>query len=307
MKQFARLLLIPIMLFAWGTVHAGSVSSTSVVKDGKKITTKIAIKSNGIKTITVTTKDKKTKEKTVTTTVYDKNGKIVSTDDPNARATAAAKEKEAKKRTDALKNAPRRKGNEPIATAVFQIVIGANLQKTLSKPLFPFFKKHFDGKTVIKPINQGTVDNYNEKRDFKTGKAKRGSGFSSFSRGSELEFLAADVYVVTYARLKDKVGISKATNKLAKAPYLYYRAEITGDFWSHTWEVKHDGHIFQNEKVTKEFADKIKAVILEEIAPRLPADSAKFRRGGGKSKSNSKIDGADLGNKLKNLFKKKKK
>lgn len=305
MKQFTRLLLIPIMLFAWGTVHAGSVSSTSVVKDGKRITTKTAIKNNGTKTVTVTIKDKKTKEKTVTTTVFDKNGKIVSTDDPHAEAKAAAKEKESKKRSDALKNAPRRKGNEPIATAIFQTVIGANLKKTLSKPLFPFLKKHFDGKTVIKPINQGTVDSYDKKRDFKTGKAKRGSSFSSFSRGSELEFLAADVYVVTYARLKDKVGISKATNKLAKAPYIYYTAKITGDFWSHTWEVKHDGHIFQNEKVTKEFANKIKAVILKEIAPRMPADSAKFRRGRGMS--NSKIDGVDLGNKLKGLFRKKKK
>ncbi len=300
MSLAKRFVCVMMLLFVWDLAEAGSSSSSTVVKDGKKITTKVKTDNKGITTTTVIIKDKKTKEViSTTTTVTDKNGKIISTDDPEAQAKADEAAALVAKRKAEIMSGPRRKANEPIVTAVFRTVIDENLKKTTKDRLFPAFRANFKANEIVRAMDQNAVDNYHKKNDFRTGKAK---GFSSFSnRGPK--FLSADVYVVTHARMKEKVGISKATKKVAKAPYLYYTAKIYSEFFDETWEVKQEGHILRNVQVTKEFSDKIKAVILKEIGPRMPTDSARFRRGG----KQVTMDGKDLGKSLRNLFKKKKK
>jgi len=287
------------ILTLFSLVYAGSTKTTTIRKEGKKITTKIKTDNKGTTTTTITTKDKAGNvEKT--TTVADKDGNILSTDDPNARAKAEAVAKKKKENQKALANTPKRGPSDPIQMALFQTVVGENLRKATKKQggVFPFFRKEFETDKVIKIMNQKKVDSYLKNYDFKTGQYKKFSGFDRDPR-----YLPADIYVESNARLKEKYGISKATKKAASASYLFYKAIIHSEYSDQTWEVTESGHILKNQAVTKKFAKKIHDVILNKAGPHIPADAANFRRG----KGVEVMDGKDVRNAFRNLFKKKKK
>jgi major membrane immunogen (membrane-anchored lipoprotein) len=298
MQSTAMILAAFILSFA-NLLLAGSTSTSSTVKDGKKITTKVVTDNKGTTTTTVTTKDKDGSV-TTSTTVKDKDGNLVSTDDPNARAQAESEKKEKADHAAALANAPKRGVNDPIYVALFQTEMSEDLRKNVGKDgIFPWLRKEFDNDPVIKALDQGKVDRYAKTHDFKTGASTQ---FSSFDKG-EGEFLPADVYVESFATIEQKVGINKATKKLAQAPFLVYTAKIYSEYGNGPWEVKDEGFILQNEAVTKSFAEKIKAAIRDQVGPTIPKDAAKFRRGTA-GQSQSQVDASEA---LKNLFHKKKK
>ena len=296
MRTFKQLAWILAAVMIWNTALAGSSSVSTTVVNGEKVTTKIKTDGKGVTTTTVITKHKDGTESS-TTTVTDKDGKIISTDDPGAQARADAAAKASQDKEQALANAPKRGPNDPIQVALFQPVVSEDLRKATTKEgVFPYIRKEFDKDPVIKLMDQNRVDGYVKDHDFKTGKSTQ---FSSFNRGPE--FLAVDVYVETFATLEQKVGISKATKKLASAPFLVYRGVIYSEYSDKTWEVKAEGFILANPQVTKEFADKIKAVVKGEAGSIIPADPAKFRRGG----NQVNVDGGQVKDAFKGLFKKK--
>jgi major membrane immunogen (membrane-anchored lipoprotein) len=275
---------------------ATSTTTTTTVKDGKKITTKIKTDNQGITTTTVTSKDKDGVV-TTTTTVTDKDGHIVSTDDPEARAKADAATKEREERQAALAAAPKRGPGDPIQVALFQTVMSEDLRKTTNKDgVFPYLRKEFDNDPVIRPLEQGQVDRYARDYDFRTGQYK---SFSSLDRGPQ--FLSADVYVESFAKLEDKVGINRATGKVGSAPFLVYTATITSEYGDRPVEVTEDGFVLANLDVTRKFADKIKAAVRDQLGPNIPREAAKFRRGTD-SMIGERINASDA---LRNLFKKK--
>jgi hypothetical protein len=137
------------------------------------------------------------------------------------------------------------------------------------------------------------VDRYSKDYDFRTGRYK---GFSGFERGAA--FLPADVYVESFAKMEDKVGISRTTKKLASAPCLVYTARVVSEYGDRSVDVTEEGHILANVEVTRKFAEKIKVAILDEIGPGIPQDAIQFRRG----MTGERIDVSDA---LRNLFKKK--
>ena len=263
-----------VLLASLAVAGATSTSTTTTVKDGKKITTKVKIDNDGTTTTTVTTKEKDGTV-TSTTTVTDKAGNIISTDDPEARARAEMAKKERDDKLAALASAPKRGAYDPIQVALFQTVVSEDLRKATTKEgVFAYLRKEFDRDPVIKPLDQAQVDRYSKDYDFRTGKYK---GLSSFERGGA--FLPADVYVESFAKMEDKVGISRTTKKLASAPYLVYTARIVSEYGDRSVEVTEEGHILANVEVTRKFAEKIKAAILDEIGPGIPQDAIQFRRG----------------------------
>ena len=276
---------------------AGSSTSTStVVKDGKKITTKIKTDNKGVTTTTVTIKDKDGTV-TTTTTVAEKDGTIISTDDPEARAKAELATKERQEKQAALASAPKRGPNDPIQVALFQTVVSEDLRKaTVKDGVFPYLRKEFDNDPVIKVLDQAHVDQYAGNYDFRTGQYR---SFSSLDRGPE--FLPADVYVESFAKIEQKVGINRATNKPASAAFLVYTAKITSEYGDGPLEVKEEGFILANVEVTRTFAEKIKAAIRDEIGPNIPQDAARFRRGT-ESVTAEQMNAAEA---LRNIFKKK--
>jgi major membrane immunogen (membrane-anchored lipoprotein) len=275
---------------------ASSTSTTTTVKDGRKITTKVKIDNDGTTTTTVSTKDKDGTV-TTTTTVTDKAGNIVSTDDPEARARAEMAKKEREDKQAALASAPKRGRYDPIEVVLFQTVASEDLRKATTKEgVFAYLRKEFDGDSVIRPLDQARVDRYHKDYDFRTGQSR---SFSSFERGAS--FLPADVYVESFAKMEDKVGISRTTKKLASAPYLVYTARIVSEYGDRSVDVTEEGHILANVEVTRKFAEKIKAALLQEIGPGIPKEAALFRRGSA-GMAGEQINAADA---LRNLFKRK--
>lgn len=287
-----------VMVFVCNPAQAGSSKTSITVRDGKKITTKVKTDRDGNATTTVTTKDQENGNVTTTTTVTDKDGNIISTDDPEARAKAEAAARKRKEKEQALANALKRGPNDPIQIALFQTVEDEKLRKITEKQggVFPFLRKEFENDKVIRLMAQNKVDSYNKNYDFRTGKYKKNTGFD---RGQN--YLPADIYVESSARLKEKYGISKATNKPASAPYLFYKATIHSEYSDQTWEITESGHILNNPEVTKKFANKIRNVVINKAGTTIPADAANFRRGKGKVA----VDVKDLQESFKNLFKKK--
>jgi major membrane immunogen (membrane-anchored lipoprotein) len=286
-----------VLLSCASFAFAGSSTTTStVVKDGRKITTTVKTDNKGIATTTVTIKEK---DGTVvkTTTVTDKDGEIISTDDPDALAKAELAKSQRLEKQAALAGAPKRSPNDPIQVALFQTVVSEDLRKASVKDgVFPYLRKEFDNDPVIKSLDQGRVDRYARDHDFRTGKAK---SFSSVSRGPE--FLPVDVYVESFAKLEQKVGINRSTNKLASAPYLVYTATITSEYGGTPVEVSEEGFILANVEVTRRFAEKIKAAVRDRIGPTIPRDAALFRRGN-EGVPVERINAAEA---LRNIFKKK--
>lgn len=299
MKKIRAVAVITSLLLTFASfaaVGATSTTTTTTVKDGKKITTKVKTDNEGTTTTTVTIKEKDGTV-TTTTTVKDKDGNILSTDDPEAQAKADAAKKEREERRSALASAPRRDANDPILVALFQTVVSENLRKATTKDgVFPYLRKEFDNDPVIMALDQGQVDRYSRDHDFRTGQSK---SFSSFDRGAE--FLPVDVYVETFAKMEDKVGINRATNKVASAPFLVYTATITSEYGDRPVEVTEEGFILANVEVTRKFAEKIKAVVRNELGPTIPKDAARFRRGT-QGMTHEQINASDA---LRNLFKKK--
>src|SRR6476661_6290092 len=80
-------------------------------------------------TSTTTTTTVKDETVTTVTTVTDKEGNIISTDDPTAREKADAAKKERQDRLAALADAPKRGPYDPIQVALFETVMSEDLRK----------------------------------------------------------------------------------------------------------------------------------------------------------------------------------
>ena len=250
---------------------ATSTATTTTVKDGKKITTKVKTDNKGIRTTTVTIKDKDGTV-TTTTTVADKDGNIISTDDPEARVKAELANKDRQEKQAALASAPKRGPDDPIQVALFQTITSEDLRKaTIKDGVFPYLRKEFDSDPVIRALDQAQVDRYARDYDFRTG---RYQNFSSFDRGPE--FLPVDVYVESFAKIEEKVGINRATNKVASAAFLVYTARITSEYGDRPLEVTEQGFILANVEVTRKFAEKIKAAVRDQIGPASPETPPRF-------------------------------
>jgi major membrane immunogen (membrane-anchored lipoprotein) len=295
-RAVSIVITVVLLSFASFALAGSSTSTSTTVKDGKKITTKVKTDNQGITTTTVTIKEKDGTV-TTTTTVADKAGNIISTDDPEARAKAELAKKDREEKQAALASAPKRGPHDPIQVALFQTVVSEDLRKATTKDgVFPYLRKEFDNDRVIETLDQTQVDRYAKDYDFRTGRAR---SFSSFDRGPE--FLPADVYVESFAKMEQKVGISKATNKLASAPFLVYTARITSEYGDTSLEVTEEGFILANIEVTRKFAEKIKAAVRNEIGPTIPKDAASFRRGTG----GMTVERINASEALRNIFKKK--
>jgi major membrane immunogen (membrane-anchored lipoprotein) len=297
-KNRATFIVVAALLLPFtGNVLAGtSTSTTTTVKDGKKVTTKVKTDNKGTTTTTVTITDKDGTVAT-TTTVKDKDGNILSTDDPEAQAKSDAARQASEERRAALESAPKRGANDPIQVALFQTVVSEDLRKaTTREGVFPYLRREFDNDLIIQPLDQNRVDRYAKDHDFRTGQY---TSFTSLDRGTE--FLPVDVYIETFAKLEEKVGINRTTNKLGSAPFLVYTARITSEYGGAPLEVTEEGFILANVDVTRRFADKIKAAIREQLGPTIPLEAAKFRRGT-QGMSREQINASDA---LKSLFRKK--
>ncbi len=81
----------------------------------------------------------------------------------------------------------------------------------------------------------------------------------------------ADVEVSPKVSLKEAYGIDQKTGKPSKVLAVVFEATITSHIPPATYTVSELGYAVRNQEVSKRFANHVKQVILEKIAPALPS------------------------------------
>ena len=82
---------------------------------------------------------------------------------------------------------------------------------------------------------------------------------------------SADVAVSPKVSLKEAYGIDRKTGKPSKMLAVVFEATITTQVPPATYNVSESGHVLKNLEVSKRFAKQVRQVILEKIAPTIPA------------------------------------
>jgi len=198
-----------------------------------------------------------------TTRVVD--GKKVTTwSDAETAKRMEEEEKQKAAYIEEIRKAEKRKPTDPIIVALFETDVADDLKKNTKGRLFTQFRKEFENDPIIRLVDQKIVNKA----------AKQTSRRRSMSKVKPK--VAADVFVFSYANIKETVGYSKKTKKTGKMIALVYTATVTSQYFSEdTCQVKETGNIFKNVEVTKKFADKIKDAIKNKIGPNIPSAAGK--------------------------------
>ncbi|MGZ8405994.1 MAG: hypothetical protein ACXW38_09975 [Nitrospira sp.] len=196
------------------------------------------------------------------TLVYetDQNGHttIHDADDPRAKQQAAAQESAEQlsaKRADQfeqLSQTLKRQPNDPIYVSLAQPVLDTQMEKAERSKgaVAEQMRSEFEADPIIKLIEE------NRSR----------SGLLR-SHGAP----SADVEVSPKVSLKEAYGIDRKTGKPSKMLAVVFEATITTQVPPATYNVTESGHVLKNLEVSKRFAKQVRQVILEKIAPTIPA------------------------------------
>jgi len=165
-------------------------------------------------------------------------------------------------RIERLKQAPKRRHTDPIFVNLHAVKLGDKLKKAQHS-------KDAVDKQVRAAFKSDKVIRLVSKKDLKRqewaeiGKALAGQ--------NPYDATVADVEVVTRAYVKEIYGINKKTGKPDKMPAMVFEATITSNQLPAEYTVEESGHILRNAQVTQRFADRVKAVIIQQLGPDLPA------------------------------------
>ncbi len=196
------------------------------------------------------------------TLVYetDQNGHttIHDADDPRAKQQAAARESAEQlsaKRADQLEQLSqtlKRQPNDPIYVSLAQPLLDSQMEKAERSKgaVAEQMRSEFEADPIIKLIED------NRSR----------SGLLR-SHGAP----SADVEVSPKVSLKEAYGIDRKTGKPSKMLAVVFEATITTQVPPATYNVTESGHVLKNLEVSKRFAKQVRQVILEKIAPTIPA------------------------------------
>jgi hypothetical protein len=215
---------------------------TTNVNGGKKV---YRVDGQGTKTLVYET------DQNGTTTIHD-------AEDPKAKQQAAAQEiaeQLSAKRADQLEQPSRtlkRQPNDPIYVGLAQPVLDTQMEKAERSKgaVAEQMRSEFEADPIIKLIEE------NRSR----------SGLLR-SHGAP----SADVEVSPKVSLKEAYGIDRKTGKPSKMLAVVFEATITTLVPPATYNVTESGHVLKNLEVSKRFAKQVRQVILEKIAPNIPA------------------------------------
>lgn len=173
------------------------------------------------------------------TTIHDAN-------DPRAKQQAAAQE------TEQLSGMPKRQPNDPIYVSLAQPVLDTQMEKAERSKgaVAEQIRSEFETDPIIKLI---------EENRSRSGLLKPHVSAS------------VDVEVLPKVSLKEAYGVDRKTGKPSKMLAVVFEATITTQVPPATYNVSESGHVLKNLEVSKRFAKQVRQVILEKIAPTIPA------------------------------------
>ena len=207
------------------------------------------------------------------TLVYEvaKDGTVTIHDetDPRAQQVAQAKANVEKSkaadaaRVEAIMGAEKRHPHDPIRVALYDIELGPKLEKAQhsDRAVAEEVLKNFESDDLIQLVTADQVKN----RDL-------AEVVAMYSGKSSKKAPPSDVNVISKAYLKEVYGINKGTGKPDSAWYVVFEATIVCNYLPAVYTVSEEGNMFQNEAVTRRFAEKIMNVIKSDIGPTIPAD-----------------------------------
>ncbi|MBH0203676.1 MAG: hypothetical protein HP496_15585 [Nitrospira sp.] len=196
------------------------------------------------------------------TLVYetDQNGNttIHDTEDPRAKQQAAAqamREQLSVKRADQLEQLsrmPKRQPHDPIYVSLAPPVLDTQMEKAerAKGAVAEQIRSEFEADPIIKLI---------EENRSQSGLLKPHGAAN------------ADVEVSPKVSLKEAYGVDRKTGKPSKMLAVVFEATITTQVPPATYNVSETGHALKNLEVSKRFAKQVRQVILEKIAPNIPA------------------------------------
>jgi hypothetical protein len=215
---------------------------TANVNGGKQV---YRVDEHGAKTLVYET------DQNGNTTIHDAN-------DPRAKQQAAAQETaeqlSAKRagQLEQLGGMPKRQPNDPIYVSLAQPVLDTQMEKAERSKgaVAEQMRSEFEADPILKLIEE------NRSR-------------SGLLRSHGLP--SADVEVASKVSLKEAYGIDRKTGKPSKMLAVVFEATITTQVPPATYNVTESGHVLKNLEVSKRFAKQVRQVILEKIAPNIPA------------------------------------
>jgi hypothetical protein len=215
---------------------------TANVNGGKKV---YRVGEHGAKTLVYET------DQNGHTTIYD-------ADDPRAKQQAAAQENAEQlsaKPADQPEQSSRtlkRQPNDPIYVSLAQPVLDTQMEKAERSKgaVAEQIRSELEADPIIKLI---------EEHHSRSGLLKPHGGAS------------ADVEVSPKVSLREAYGVDRKTGKPSKMLAVVFEATITTQVPPATYNVSESGHVLKNLEVSKRFAKQVRQVILEKIAPNIPA------------------------------------
>jgi len=254
MRFGARLRLVPVLVVAALIAGCATAGYRSVTKNGHEKVYKVD--EAGTKTL-----------------VYEvsPDGELIVHDETDPRALQALegrrKLEQAKaadaERLERIAAAPKRSAEDPIRVLIHEVELSEDLRQAQHSEgaVEAQLRKEFEGDGVITVVDPAVSQGRELTQAFRVLAGQAPS-----------QAPPADIEVVTRAYLQEKVGINKSTNKVGSYAVVVFESTITSNYLPAERTVREEGSIFRNVEVTHRLAEKVKAVIKNEIGPDIPAD-----------------------------------
>lgn len=189
--------------------------------------------------------------------------------DPKAQAIMAQQERTEQarileaERIERIQQSPKRNPYDPIFVALYTVELDEKLIQAQHSDgaVDKQIRGQFDKDPIIRLIG---MDSVKQSEWAQLGKALSGRSVN--------EGPAADVDVISRGYLKEVYGFDKKTGKPASMMAVVFEATIKCNYLPAEFTVSEEGNVLLNSQVSNRFADKIKAVIKNEIGPTIPVD-----------------------------------
>jgi hypothetical protein len=161
-------------------------------------------------------------------------------------------------RMEKIKQAPKRKPNDPISVN-FRPIDDSQIEMTekQKKDMYDYFRKQFENDPVIRLTAEQRTD-------------RKGVRRQAVSSLKDLVGEGADVDVVI--KVTSKTVYGTMNGKLASAKEMRFEASVKSKWMEGKHQAEDAGTLFDIPKATHRLSEKVKQIIKNDIGPAIPAN-----------------------------------
>jgi hypothetical protein len=189
--------------------------------------------------------------------VYDPNDKQAQ-QRMSGRKWAEKADAAAAARMEKIKQAPKRKANDPISVNLRPIDDSQiEMTEKQKKDMYDYFRKQFENDPVIRLTAAQRTD-------------RKGVRRQAVSSLKDLAGQGADVDVVI--KVTSRTVYGTMNGKLASAKEMVFQASVNGKWMQDKHQAEDAGTLFDIPKATHRLSEKVKKIIMNDIGPTIPAN-----------------------------------